>query len=715
MSVQLTLAEIAEALGVHRTSALRRSERESWPFSEESVIGGKQRLYLPADLPADVRAALLKRAVYKLSETVSAPECDESRAVPVPAEPAPMRVLPVPTGDEISHATDADRAQRMAALQVLGRVDQIAASANCSIKAACNTLINSARAGMLPGALVATLRRARDNRGRPSPDGLPSARSLERWIAEQRAGGSLLPRKNERDMTVLPWYALAVALKQRPQKPTTKWIHEQIVAQWDAAWGEAPPSYDVVYRFFRDKFSQVEQLKGQHLGSSLRAHLFYQHRSAAGLAPFVEVHADGWNTHFTAPHPVTGEFVTYEVWHAHDVATRYVTPPSIGLTESFEVIAKCIELAIRVGGVMAVLQTDSTGSVKNARMEFDPVTSIAERGGFTIVHPKEVGNSQANGIAENFNTYLDRESRELATYQGKHMDSLALKRVKKLTEKMVKAARAGDMVTAEQFRRKAAQAGKGLVFESYDHAVAWLHEKFDKFNASPHSSLPKISDPMTGKRRHQTPAEALQEARDAGWAPVMLDEASVVDLFRPHVRKTVRRGTVSPFGGQRYHHADLPHYEGQEVQVAIDIMDWRSVWVKDLQGRVICEAAFVEATGFRALSMYEYALEKRMNAQVRRKENQIEQITERMAPAAIDAPAVAEIDIAMHLYGEPEPVIAAVPAALPEAAPTAPVTAAPSKAAHRHNDMTDIAMYLYGDQLDEAEDRDDADFKAAVG
>lgn len=716
--MNLTLSQIAEAIGVHRTSVMRRAEREGWGFTEEAHPGGAKRLFDPAALPRDVQKALQSKALDAALSDVSSAAGSSLPVASLPAGAVSRKTSPaVPAVPFCADLSDSERAQRDAAQAVLRAIDKIVADAGCSLKTACNTLVINARAGQLTPTMVRTLKLARDGRGRQSADGLPSPRSLMRWVQEKNAGGDLAPRVPQKNMEVLPWYAMAIALKQRPQKPTTKWIHEQLVAQWDASWGEQPPSYDTVYRFFRDKFSQFEQLKGQHLGSSLRAHMFYQHRSAAGLAPFVEVHADGWNTHFTAPHPVTGEFVTYEVWHFRDIATRFVTPPSIGLSESFEVIAKGLENCIRVGGVPAVWQTDSTGSVKNDRMKLDPVTSIAERGGITIVHPQEVGNSQANGICENFNTYLDRESRELATYQGAGMDSLALKRVKKITEKMVKATRAGDLAARDQMKREAERAGKGLVFDSRDHAVAWINSKIDKFNDTPHSSLPKIVDPMTGKRRHQTPREALNEARAAGWQPVLMDEASLVDLFRPHVRKTVRRGTVSPFGGQRYYHADLPHWEGKEVQVAIDIMDWQTVWVKDLAGRVICEAAFVEATGYRALSMYEFALDKRARAQVKRKENQITQIEERMAAPALEAPAEPVFDIAMQLYGERAEVPAeALPEVLPAAKRAEKVTPA-AKPEGRYDDITDLALYLYGDALDEKDqgEKDDGNFKAAAG
>lgn len=104
----------------------------------------------------------------------------------------------------------------------------------------------------------------------------------------------------------------------------------------------------------------------------------------------------------------------------------------------------------------AILQTDSTKVIKNSpRFTTDPMVALSERAGFTTkILPKEVGNSQANGICENFNTWLDKQSRELATYQGKGMDSLSLKRVK-LTEKMVKASNAGDLVERDRLKKEA--------------------------------------------------------------------------------------------------------------------------------------------------------------------------------------------------------------------------------------------------------------------
>lgn len=568
-----------------------------------------------------------------------------------------------------AYQTNQQRAVADARQAVLRQVKRLEEQTGCTTRRAMLTFLTQAAAGRLDGdTAAAMLELSRDSRGRKASNahvnaaGLPTLRTLQNWLAraqEQQPGDNLAPRLPQADMVMEPWMVLAVELKRRPQKPTTTLVMAQMKDMWpefSARWVQKNrsdrggqlatpeqlsalaarlsfPSYDQVARFFRDKFSQLDLLAGQHLGSALRSHKFYQHRTNAGLEPFVEVHADGWNTHFTAPHPITGEYVSYEVWHFHDVATRYTPPFSVGLSESSEVILKGLENCIRVGGVPAIWQTDSTGSVKNAKVEFDPVASLSARAGLTVVHPQTVGNSQANGIAENYNTRLDRESRALATYMHpERQDSLAFKQVRKFTGQMVKALVKGDLEAHKAARSAALRVGKGILFENREQMVAWLDEVRVRSNNAPHSALKKITD-STGKLRHQTPQEALDAAIAGGWVPVALDESSLVELFHEHVRRVVDRETVKAFAGQRYRHADLGAYDRKEVMVCIDTMDGNRVWVKELDGRLICEAKFVAATGYRSQSMYEWALEKRMNAQIKRRENQIGAIQNRMDPA----------------------------------------------------------------------------------
>lgn len=630
-------ATIANALGVTPSAVRQRAASAGWPYTEVAQRGGYRRLYPVAELPQDVREALADAVVRAFSGDVV-----DATPAPVPAL-RPNRALVTPT-DEAQHAlTATQRGRDLARRLVLRALRDLQATLACSVKGAAEELLRRAHAGALPDALVAKLKEAADERGRQggAAAGLPSVVTLRRWARAETEGRSLAPVPSSvPDLAVRGWYRPFFALTDRPQKPTLRWAHDQLLAAWQPDWADAPgappPSYDAVVRAY-NKRSKVDRLKGRHTGSALRSKMFFHKRTYAGMAPGTEVHADGWTTHFTAPDPKTGAYVTYEVWHFHDVATRYVTPLAVGLTENTDVILLGLERCIRVLGVPCIWQTDHTSSVKNARVRSldDDHAGLAERLGLTVVHPQTVGNSQANGIAENFNTWLDREARELATYQHPdRMDSGTFVRVRRITNAMVKAA--DKPAERARLRAQAMRLGKGIVFDSHAEALAWLDAKAAKWNAHGHRELPKLRDDATGRLVHMSPQQSLDAARAAGWQPVALTEAELVEEFRPHLRKKVTRGTVTPFGGMRYHHADLAHHEGEEVLVAVDREDPAHVRVKDLQGRLIVVAAFVAAVGPRTESMAEHTDRKRAEAQIRRREQQIEQIERQLAPAALE-------------------------------------------------------------------------------
>ncbi|MBL8350487.1 MAG: transposase [Burkholderiaceae bacterium] len=557
---------------------------------------------------------------------------------------------------------------------------------DCSKRAAATALLHRARNGQLAPVMVAKLKLAADERGRQAAgdDGLPSVVTLCRWFNAQAAGRSLAPKPSAvPDLGIRGWYRPFFALTDRPQKPTLKWAHEQLLAAWRPEWafppGSPPPSYHAVaYAYGRR--SQVDRLKGRHTGSALRSKMFFHKRTYHDLAPGTEVHADGWTSHFTAPDPKTGAFVTYEVWHFHDVATRWVPPLAVGLTENTDVILQGLENCIRELGVPCIWQTDHTSSVKNARV-LDEHAGLADRLGLTVVHPQTVGNSQANGMAENFNTWLDREARELATYQHpSRMDSGTFVRVRRITNAMVKAA--GQPAERARLRAEAMRVGKGIVFDSHAEALAWLEAKRRKWNAHPCRELPKVRDEATGRLVHMSPQQSLDAARAAGWEPVALTAAELAEEFRPHLRKNVTRGTVSPYGGMRYHHADLAHHEGEEVLVAVDRQNAETVVVKDLQGRLIAQAKFVAAVGPRTENMADHADRKRAEQQIRRREKQIEAIEQRFEPAAIE-------------LAEPQVLVPGLDAAGgPESAPVLRYPAPPARRDERQMSFLDGQILL---------------------
>ena len=62
---QVTIIGIAEALGVVRTTVVRRSLRERWAYTEEKGPGGKTKVFTVSKLPKDVRQALLLKRETK--------------------------------------------------------------------------------------------------------------------------------------------------------------------------------------------------------------------------------------------------------------------------------------------------------------------------------------------------------------------------------------------------------------------------------------------------------------------------------------------------------------------------------------------------------------------------------------------------------------------------------------------------------------------------
>ena len=469
--------------------------------------------------------------------------------------------------------------------------------------------------GTLSSALVSALGRCRQKAsGVTKTTDILTASTVSKWQTRFKEQGNYTPRVRQKDFEIKAWHVdLKTRLDNNWQKCTYALIHEQLQERYPEV------GYTAMLNWINEKYSRMDVLKGRHRGMQLRGRQAYQPRTNAGMLPWDEVHADGWNTHFTAPHPRTGEFVTYEIWDFHDVATRYIPPFGIGLTENFEVIAKGIENAIRDQGVMAILQTDSTNIIKaNKNFTGDPVKSISDKAGITIVHPKTVGNAQANGIAENWHAWADKQCRVLATYQAKGQDSVTLRNVKKITAQMVKAADKGELELRDKLKARAAKIGGGIVFGSYGEALDWIETNLRrKWNNKPHSALPKVRCANSGKMRHQTPQECLDEHKAHGWQPIYMDESILADLFMVHVTLRVKRGMVMPYGGMLFSSPELAAYEGDKVVVAYDSMNYDEVLVKDMKGELICIAPFLEATGYRSVTGAEAADEKRAVANLK--------------------------------------------------------------------------------------------------
>lgn len=693
---RVTVAQIAAACGVSERTVHDWTKRPGWPAGVRSGLGGALTFdvaQLPERIDLKGRRVAVRGPVFDLlvKETLKAAAAaalpaapvSSSSSAPVPSPAGALPAAPAAAGLSLPKrrpvpAETANHRQRIvrdARLGICNAVRDAAERHGISEARAVAAWLEGLRRGEMPMAQMLWCALANDKNGMRwevsvtagGPVGVPiagqdiaafaaqlSARSIQRWLAERRAGGddALLPWRPQKDMRVPPWAGVFLSEMQRPQKPTLAAAWRRMAkrleeAGWQAHRGAGVcregfyPSYHAVRRWYLEKYSRLDAQRGRRTGSAINPYKFCHKRSSAGMWPLLEVHSDGWNTKFTAPHPVSGKFVTFEVWHAHDVATRkaYVHERSIGLSENTTVILGSLYAVAAEDGVMTVWQTDNTGSVKNDRVEFDPCSSIAARLGITIVH-NIAGNSQANGIAENFNKYLDERSKELATYQGRAMDGLTAKRVLKITQKLVRAQAAGDSEEALRLRAEAARTGCGLVFGSYAEAVAWVKQVTAEFNDRPHKSLPRIVG-ADGRKRHMSPNEMMAKFIAEGWQREPLSGDELADAFRVHERKTIRRGVVSVMG-QDYHAPGMDDMNNEEVLVAYDIDNGRRVFVKRLDGTPLFEAEFYNTRHYRPMDFYEIALEKRADAQVKRLGKKIADI-EAQRPGTLIEERVVEV------------------------------------------------------------------------
>lgn len=685
MTFKATIEQIAEATGKSKATVQRMAEKNGWGFEEiESKGRHKKRVYLSEKLPQDIQLALVgiekktgdengqatsNEEINNLSSIYPAvcnnqrestantadgqEQCDYPQQLPesnggrsadvVRSYQTQGRKLVtdggrfsskpgyktgLPATDDGSSLTLAQftESQRSTHLSINIVMDYLKGHGG-GLAQAIVDFNSEFKSGTVPEPVLKALGRClqKDSGVKKSEDILKRS-TVYSWDSRFKSQGNYIPMTRIKDMEIKPWHHTLVELvAMNKQQRDIKWMWEQLVIQHPGV------TYRMVTNWLRDKYSESDKMKGKHSGIQLWGKQAYQRRTSKGMTFGQEVHADGWNTHCTAPHPITGEYVTFEIWDFHDVASRYVPPFGIGLTENFEVIAKGMENAIRDMGVMSILQTDSTKIIKlNKKFVGDPLLSIGERAGITIVHPKRVGNAMTNGISENFHVWMDREAKELGTYQAKNMDSLTLRNVKRITAKMVKAKKLGDQNEFIRLHKEAERVSGGIVFTDYQQMLDWLELKREKWNRKPHGSLPKVVDEETDNLRHMTPMEYRAELEaEEGFVKYQLDEALLQDLFRVRVIKKVSRHMVKPYGNMFFEHESLPHYEGQEVVIAYDIMDYKNVWVYDLKGSLICIATFKPDTGYRSQSAYEAANEKRAKAQIKGLEKKIELIEAR--------------------------------------------------------------------------------------
>lgn len=584
------LEEVAKAIGITKRTLERRANKEGWPFEEVVGRGGKKRFYPLSALPKDIQAALQQH------------EMQQILAPAVPVDPLPAVIQPA------AALTDKQRAERDARTSVIAMIGRLQAQSRCSREAAMTTLLTMARAGKLEPGQDAQLRLARDARGRAG-DGYPSIRTLKRWLT----AGDLAPKTTGRSVDVPAWAPALMKLYGQPQKPSLAWCVEQLPKHLER--GAATPNYHQASRFLK-KMGAVERQRGRMQSREIKTILPFVRRDSSHMWPADCYTADGHTYDAEVAHPKHGRPFRPELTSVLDIATRKCVGWSAGLAESTWAVLDAQRHAVETHGICALWYVDNGSGYANAMQETE-VIGFADRLGMVITNSLPY-NSQARGVEERSHQSIwVRAAKELPTYMGEVMDRQAKQKVFKITRKDIKA------------------VGTSKLLLPWSDFLAFCDSTVAAYNDRPHRSLPKIADPATGKRRHQTPNEAWQAALDEGWVPTLVTSDEAEDLFRPYIYATVLRGEIRLFNNLYFSH-ELTEWHGEKVRIGYDLHDGSRVWVRDNDGRLICIAEFeANKRAYFPQSAIDVAADKRAAAREKRLQVQLDEVREERHPSAV--------------------------------------------------------------------------------
>lgn len=465
-----------------------------------------------------------------------------------------------------------------------------------------------------------------------------SGTTLKRWksiissIPSRTQQFVALAPKHSELIRIPPFAPYLMPLYLQPQKPSLKKCLEHLPALLPP--GIAMPSYWSAQRFI-DKMSKLDLARGRMLPRELKSVRAFVRRDTSQMWPGDAYTADGHTFDAEIAHPRHGRPFRPEITSVIDIATRKSVGWSVDLAESTWAVLDAVRHAVETCGIPSIFYVDNGSGYKNALMN-DEATGFMARLGISLTHSLPY-NSQARGIIErSHQTIWVAGAKEFPTYMGAAMD------------------REAKQVSFKITRRDINAVGTSRLLMPFTEFVRWCRASADAYNNKPHSSLPKIDDPVTGRKRHQTPNEAWNAAIEQGWEPMLLEESQTHDLFRPYKIGKTHRAEVR-LHGNIYFHRDLEHYHGEQVRIGYDIRDAQRVWVRDMEGRLICVAGFeANKTAYFPVSQQQAADEKRAQGRIKRAKAKIEE-----AEAELNPPQLIEYqpDVVLPAMAIPQPEV----------------------------------------------------------
>lgn len=534
-------------------------EKAAWAFVEVTGKGGTRRDYAP---PSAIMAQIRERAMQGV--------IDDSQSLPVPAalksiaaEPSTSKALVA--NDVELPLTSSEQLQADCRKSVLLAIKRVMAGCGVGKEAA----ISAVRVEAMKepnGTLARMFAGAEDVRGRKNDGTVASSRTIKRWFDLEKTG-STAAKKRAKDMTIPTWAAQFFACWRPKQGQTVAAAYKIFEAEWVE--GEIPSEHAV--RRFLKKLPPEMLYRLQHSGAALKAKMPYVDRDWTVFDTGECWVGDGHGMKMKVAHPDHGQPIKPEVTLVMDARSRKVVGWSVSFAENVLAVAD----AIRHGATnhpLPLIYYSDNGAGETGKMLDAPVVGMFGRLG--IDHQTGIpGNPQGRGLIERlWQTLTIPLARKFPTFHGSGTDQETLRLATRDITRALNAAKNSDEVS------------KIPNLVSWRDFIAELEAAIEDYNANHrHSALPKRNG------RHLTPNEFwLANPPKAG---VVIEEAELRELFRPHVIRTARRGKV-PLWNNSYFSKDLMLVDGQEVQVGYDIHDAERVVIRTLEGVFVCEAEF---------------------------------------------------------------------------------------------------------------------------
>lgn len=466
-----------------RPAVLAYARRHNWSFRR--VEKGPGYEFSVSSLPKKIQNMLMKRVLAQSTGDKRLPVVASAN---LPATTAKRR-LPAVSAEDL---TNKQQSIRDARAIILAEIDRLVMT-GIGRSRAIDIMVNAARNGELSPELARAAERAN---ARKTADRTLSRRSIYLWSsALDEAEGNhtaLAPSHPSKD-GIPAWAPTLMSLWCKPQKPTLA----ECINQWPADLMDQRPTYHQARYFMKrlDPLTKAYRRSGPKALQQMRA---YVQRSVDDLWPGAVFVGDGHTFKREVAHPIHGKAFRPEITVFLDVFTKVWPGFSVDLAENTWAVADALRDCVTEKDgerktTPDILYYDNGAGAKNITWD-DPALGLVARLGCQKLHSAP-WSSQARGVVEVFNRHvLHKLAKRAESYVGGDMDEEARRRAFKVSRQQLKAFGASQLITA------------------WSDFVMEVEEARQDYNNTPHSSLPKIVDPVTGKRRNMTPNERWDEA-----------------------------------------------------------------------------------------------------------------------------------------------------------------------------------------------------------